>query len=64
MLRGGYRRFPFLFAYVVGDFLTTVVEIPSGMGYQRGIAVGCVCLHQTVFWFDVVVMQVLVYSWS
>jgi hypothetical protein len=61
LLRGGYRRFPFLFAYVVGDFLTTVVEIPSGMGYQRGMQWAAFA-YPAVFWFDVVVMQVLVYA--
>jgi len=61
LLRGGYRRFPFLFAYVVGDFLTTVVEIPSAMGYQRGMQWAAFA-YPAVFWFDVVVMQVLVYA--
>jgi hypothetical protein len=61
LLRGGYRRFPFLFAYVVADFLTTVVEIPSAMGYQRGMQWAAFA-YPAVFWFDVVVMQVLVYA--
>ena len=61
LLRGGYRRFPFLFAYVVGDFLTTVVDIPSAMGYQRGMQWAAFA-YPAVFWFDVVVMQVLVYA--
>ena len=29
LLRGGYRRFPFVFIYTVIDFLTTVLEIPD-----------------------------------
>ena len=37
LLRSGYRRFPFLFAYIVGDFLTTVVDVPSAVGYRRGM---------------------------
>src|ERR1019366_10811312 len=61
MLRGGYRRFPFLFAYMLGDFLTTVVEIPSAMGYQRGMQWAAFAFP-VVHWFDVVVMQVLVYA--
>jgi hypothetical protein len=61
LLRGGYRRFPFLFVYVVGDFLTTVVEAPSAVGYHRGMQWAALAFP-AVHWFDVVVMQVLVYA--
>ena len=61
LLRGGYRRFPFLFAYMVGDFLTTVVEVPSAVGYDRGMQ-WAVHAFPAVRWFNVVVMQVLVYA--
>jgi hypothetical protein len=33
MLRGGYKRYPFVFAYVVVYFLTTVAEMPSSVAY-------------------------------
>ncbi len=61
LLRGGYRRFPFLFAYVVGDFLTTVVDVPSAVGYRRGMQ-GAAFAFPGVYWFNAVVMQVLVYA--
>jgi hypothetical protein len=61
LLRGGYRRFPFLFAYVIGDFLTTGVEIPSALGYHRGMQWAAFAFP-AVHWFNVVVMQVLVYA--
>jgi hypothetical protein len=61
LLRGGYRRFPFLFAYIVGDFLTTVVEVPSAVGYYRGMQ-WAVFAFPAVYWFNLVVMQVLVYA--
>jgi hypothetical protein len=61
LLRGGYRRFPFLFAYVVGDFMTTVVEVPSAVGYYRG-SQWAAFAFPAVHWFNVVVMQVLVYA--
>ena len=60
LLRGGYRRFPFLFAYVIGDFLTTGVEIPSALGYHRGMQ-WAAFVFPAVHWFNAVVMQVLVY---
>jgi hypothetical protein len=61
LLRGGYRRYPFLFAYVVGDFMTTVVEVPSAVGYYRG-SQWAAFAFPAVHWFNVVVMQVLVYA--
>jgi hypothetical protein len=61
LLRGGYRRFPFLFVYIIGDFLTTVVEAPSAVGYDRGMQ-WAVYAFPAVRWFNVVVMQVLVYA--
>jgi hypothetical protein len=61
LLRGAYRRFPFLFAYILGDFLTTVVEVPSAVGYDRG-SEWAAFSFPVVHWFNVVVMQVLVYA--
>jgi hypothetical protein len=61
LLRGGYRRFPFLFAYVIGDFLTTAVEVPSSMGYHRGTQWAAVAFP-AIHWFNDVVTQVLVYA--
>ena len=31
MLRGGYKRYPLVFTYVIIFFLTTVVEMPSAV---------------------------------
>jgi hypothetical protein len=61
LLRGGYRRFPFLFAYVIGDFLTTVADVPSAIGYYGGTQ-GAMFAFPAVYWFGIVVMQVLVYA--
>jgi hypothetical protein len=61
LLRGGYRRFPFLFAYMLGDFLTTGVEVPSALGYHRGREWAAFSFP-VVHWFNDVVMQVLVYA--
>ncbi|MGD0499888.1 MAG: hypothetical protein ABSC23_15775 [Bryobacteraceae bacterium] len=36
LLGGLYRRFPFLFAYLVALFLATVVEIPASSAYYLG----------------------------
>jgi hypothetical protein len=61
LLRGGYRRFPFIFAYAIIDFLTTAVEIPSAVDYVRGTH-GAARSLSTLYWPLEVVMQVLVYS--
>ena len=61
LLRGGYRRFPLLFGYIIADFLTTGVEIPSALGYHRGMQWAAFAFP-AVHWFNVVIMQVLVYS--
>src|ERR1043165_8299917 len=34
MLRGGFRRFPLVFLYVIALFLTTVVELPTSLAYH------------------------------
>jgi hypothetical protein len=60
LLRGGYRRFPLIFIYVIGDFLTTVVEIPYAVGYGRGMQWAASALP-AVYWRAEVIMQVLVY---
>lgn len=36
LVRGPYKRFPALFAYIVVTFLTTVIEIPANIAYYRG----------------------------
>jgi hypothetical protein len=60
LLRGGYRRFLFVFAYIVADLLTTVVEMPAALGYVRRTGEGSV--YASVYWIDEVVLQVLIYA--
>src|SRR5579871_4093333 len=36
MLRGPYRRYPFLFAYIIADFLTAVVEAKTAVSSYLG----------------------------
>jgi len=33
LLRGGFRRYPFVFAYVIALFLTTAIELPTSLAY-------------------------------
>ncbi|MGA2268159.1 MAG: hypothetical protein ABSH44_06775 [Bryobacteraceae bacterium] len=61
MLRGGYRRFPLIFVYTIADFLTTVVELPSGLGYVRSMPWSADA-YAAVYWLDEGILQVLVYA--
>lgn len=60
LLRSGYRRFAFVFLYVIVDFLTTVMEIPAQIDYSHGIARATTALSP-LWWMDEVIEQVLVY---
>jgi len=61
LLRGGYRRYPFILVYTIADFLTTVIELPSALGYVRGMPWAADALA-SVYWLDEAILQVLVYS--
>ena len=60
LLRGGFRRFPLVFAYTIADFLTTVVELPSNAGYVRSMPWAAQA-YAGVYWIDETILQVLVY---
>jgi hypothetical protein len=61
LLRGGYRRFPFIFVYMIVDFLTTVVEVLPAVDYVRGTH-GAATSLPSLYWPLEIIMQVLVYS--
>jgi len=61
LLRGGYRRFPFVFLYTVIDFLTTLLEIPPAIAYVRGINTVSTP-YAPIYWIDEIVEQVLIYA--
>jgi len=61
LLRGGYRRFPFILVYTIAVFLTTVVELPSGLGYVRSMPWAATA-YAAVYWLDEAILQVLVYA--
>lgn len=61
LLRGGYRRYPFIFIYTIIDFLTTVLEIPPALEYVRGVHQSTTPLAP-LYWVDEIVEQVLIYA--
>lgn len=71
MLRGGFKRYPFVFAYVVIFFLTTVVEMPTSVSYyylRMILPITSPRVDQAAeayarwYWRDEAVLQVLVFA--
>jgi hypothetical protein len=60
LLRGSYRRFPFLLLYSVALFLTTVIEISVNQAYFSGIRFA----HSpsTYYWIDETIRQALIFA--
>jgi hypothetical protein len=60
LLRGEYRRYPFLFLYAVVDFLTTIFEIQPAIAYGSATAEA---KYQWAirFWVYERIMQILVF---
>jgi hypothetical protein len=60
-MRGGaYRRYPFLFLYVIADFLTSLLEIWPRLQYDKGTPEA---KHQwtVLYWIDEWIIQALVF---
>jgi len=60
LLRGAYRRWVFVFIYVIVDFFTSLIELPSAYEYWRGLRLTGTH-YATLYWIDETVIQVLVY---
>jgi hypothetical protein len=60
MLRGSWKRYPFVFAYVTGDLLTTVLEIRPGLQYANATAEARRS-YAELYWWDERVVQLLVF---
>ena len=61
LLRGEYRRFPFIFAYTVAEFLAAAAEIPAYWAvYTQGHP--AVALRVFVYWMDEAIVQVLIFT--
>jgi hypothetical protein len=60
LLRGEYRRYPFIFLYAVVDLLTTILEIQPSLAYSSGTPEARHRWAQ-MFWVNEQIMQVLVF---
>ena len=61
LLRGWYRRFPFVFAYILVGFLADVIEVPTRIAayFNRQVAPHT---PATYYWLDEVLLQVLMFA--
>jgi hypothetical protein len=57
-LRGGLKRYPFGFAYLIVGFLTAVAEIPASIAYYGGSSK----LYIKLYWIDDGVRELLLFS--
>ena len=60
LLRGDYRRYPFIFLYAVVDLLTTILEIQPAIAYSSATPAAKKQFAQ-MFWINERIMQVLVF---
>ena len=58
LLRGQWRRYPFVFIYLIGDFLTTVLEIEPALGYGKGTDAERLSFTM-LYWVNERIIQVL-----
>ena len=60
LLRGDYRRFPFILVYVLVEFLATAAEIPAYWAVFTHSPRG-VDLQVYIYWMDEAIAQVLIF---
>ena len=58
LLRGQWKRYPFVFLYLIGDILTTVAEIPVSLGLLTPKPHSAL---EDIYWIDERIIQLLVY---
>jgi hypothetical protein len=61
LLRGQYRRFPFILAFVVAEFLAVAAEIPAYWAYYHHVK-NATSQKTLLFALNEVVLQVLIYA--
>jgi hypothetical protein len=60
LVRGSYRRFPFILLYGIALFLTTVLEISVYQAYYSGIRIGRTFAQY--YWIDEGIRQTLLFA--
>jgi len=61
MRRGPYRRYPFVFLYVIVDFITTVLEIEPSLAFNAQTTAATRHRWSQTFWVDEQIIQALLF---
>jgi hypothetical protein len=61
LLHGGYRQFPAVFAYIVAEFLATVVEMPLALTFYHTHDLHTGSRYVFWYWLDETILQVLIF---
>jgi len=61
LLRGAYRRYPFVLLYVIVDFLTTALEIRPSLAYRTATTPEMKRSFATLYWWDERIIQAVVF---
>jgi hypothetical protein len=61
LLRGSFKRFPFVFAYAVASLVITVIEIPSNVNYFITQDENVLLHFAKIYWWDERILLVLVF---
>ncbi len=62
LLRGPYRRYPFIFAYVIADVLTTALEMPYSLAYYWNKTQSVEDTLVKIYWVDELILHVMVFA--
>ena len=60
MLRGAFRSYPFVFAYLIATLLTTMIEVPLSLAYYSTGTTIATREYVKWYWRDEVVIEVLI----
>ena len=61
LVRGPYRKFPAVFAYILAEFFSTVIEMPLGVEYYLTHDSAISARWVWWYWVDEIVLQFLVF---
>lgn len=62
LLHGGYREFPTVFAYIIAEFLTTVLEMPLALAWNRTHDPHIGSKFVFWYWVDDAVLKLLLFT--
>jgi hypothetical protein len=62
MLRGGFRAYPLVFAYLIAALLTTAIEMPLSLAYYSNKTQDAARNYMRWYWRDEALIEVLIFA--